>query len=148
MKKCNKCNEIREGCEYQKDSSKADGLRTICKICCKEYEATKRNSTNSRKKENIDNYQKRYRDNNKEAIAESQRRYLKNPKNRKKHNAHWMVFKAKESGKLSSEPCEICGSERSVAHHDDYDKPLNVRWLCQSHHKQWHAVNGEGKNSH
>lgn len=43
-------------------------------------------------------------------------------------------------------PCKKCGSEKSVGHHDDYDKPMSVRWLCQSHHKQWHAANGEGKN--
>lgn len=147
MKKCNKCNEIRDESEYQKDSSKKDGLRTICKICCKKYEQTKRKLTNSRKKENVDKYQKRYRDNNKEAIAESQRRYLKNPKNKKKHNAHWKVFKAKESGELLKNPCEVCGSKDSMAHHDDYDKPLDVRWLCGKHHKEWHRINGEGKNA-
>jgi hypothetical protein len=36
------------------------------------------------------------------------------------------------------QPCEECGAEVSVGHHDDYRKPLEVRWLCDSHHRRWH----------
>lgn len=35
-------------------------------------------------------------------------------------------------------PC--CDSTRPVAHHCDYDRPLDVVWLCQAHHKQAHAM--------
>lgn len=31
------------------------------------------------------------------------------------------------------------------AHHDDYSKPFNVRWLCPQHHREWHK-NNEAKN--
>lgn len=35
--------------------------------------------------------------------------------------------------------CEVCGRTRNVdAHHDDYAKPLDVRWLCRSHHRKLH----------
>ena len=27
-------------------------------------------------------------------------------------------------------PCKVCGYDRVVAHHDDYNKSLIVRWLC------------------
>lgn len=40
-------------------------------------------------------------------------------------------------GKLVPEPCEVCG-EKAEKHHDDYSKPLGVRWLCPTHHRQWH----------
>jgi hypothetical protein len=45
------------------------------------------------------------------------------------------------TGKLHRQPCEICGEVTPVdAHHEDYDKPLDVRWLCVRHHRQLHAL--------
>lgn len=56
-------------------------------------------------------------------------------KNREKHRAHWLVEYAVKSGKLERQPCEVCGDANVQAHHDDYDKPLEVRWLCPLHHR-------------
>lgn len=39
---------------------------------------------------------------------------------------------------IDRKPCEICGAEKSEAHHDNYDKPLEVRWLCIKCHRKWH----------
>lgn len=33
------------------------------------------------------------------------------------------------------QPCEVCGTP-AEAHHDDYSRPLEVRWLCSVHHKE------------
>lgn len=41
-------------------------------------------------------------------------------------------------GALEKKPCEVCGSEVVEAHHDDYDDPRNVRWLCKVHHVDLH----------
>ena len=68
-------------------------------------------------------------------------------KRAKANNAHAKVFAAIKKGKLTRKPCEVCGDEKAVAHHDDYAKPLEVRWLCRSHHKQWHVDNGEALNA-
>ena len=43
---------------------------------------------------------------------------------------------------IERQPCEICGA-KAEAHHDNYDKPLDVRWLCFKHHRQWHHDNPE-----
>ena len=60
-----------------------------------------------------------------------------------------LVLKAISKGVLIPEPCEVCGifgkdekGKRMVhAHHDNYNKPLEVRWLCQKHHMEWHKNN-------
>lgn len=41
-------------------------------------------------------------------------------------------------GELIKQPCEVCGAEKVDAHHDDYDKPLDIRWLCRIHHVEVH----------
>ncbi len=54
--------------------------------------------------------------------------------------AHKAVEKAKISGLLVPMPCEECGNIKVDAHHDDYTKPLDVRWLCRSHHLLHHRA--------
>src|SRR3990167_3093473 len=48
--------------------------------------------------------------------------------------AYNAVANAKRSGKLIPEPCNACGG-KAEAHHNDYDKPLEVVWLCRKHHR-------------
>lgn len=54
--------------------------------------------------------------------------------------ARVIVGNALRDGKLTRQPCEVCGSA-AQAHHDDYSKPLDVRWLCTTHHAEWHKHN-------
>ncbi len=69
-----------------------------------------------------------------------------NPVERPKHIARWKLNRAIVSGKITRQPCEVCGSPKSDGHHDDYSKPLDVRWLCPIHHAAFHAsVESEGK---
>ena len=50
-----------------------------------------------------------------------------------------MVARALRNGDLIKKPCEVCGAtSRIVAHHDNYNAALEVRWLCQKHHVQHH----------
>jgi hypothetical protein len=49
-----------------------------------------------------------------------------------------LVAHAFKLGILVRKPCEICGREDADAHHDDYAKPLEVRFLCGTHHHRFH----------
>lgn len=132
--------------EYSKTDA---GIESIKKAKAKYAEKNKGKISKS---------QKEYRENNREKIrALGRDRYDKNKeyysnwsveyraKYPNKYKAHSMVNNAVRSGKIKKENCEECG-EKGHAHHDDYQYPLTVRWLCPSHHKQWHAENGEALN--
>jgi hypothetical protein len=68
------------------------------------------------------------------------REQRKDPEKNRKMLAHAKVGKAIRQGRLTREPCEVCGASFAEAHHDDYDKPLQVRWLCPEHHRAHHAI--------
>lgn len=64
--------------------------------------------------------------------------------------AHNLVEYAVRIGLIARRAeCEQCGATGCLAdgralvqaHHDDYNKPLDVRWLCQRCHHAWHSIN-------
>lgn len=61
--------------------------------------------------------------------------------------ARHLVRTAIRSGVLAKGLCceadETC-SRRIDGHHDDYAMPLEVRWLCRSHHIRHHRDHGPG----
>ena len=57
-----------------------------------------------------------------------------------------IVAKAIKDGTLIPEPCAICGSKRSEAHHEDYTKPFEIVWLCPSHHMKLHGYEVRMRN--
>lgn len=56
-----------------------------------------------------------------------------------KEAARRQVRSAIASGSLTRLSCEVCGAPEVEAHHDDYSRPLDVRWLCRVHHREHHA---------
>lgn len=53
--------------------------------------------------------------------------------------ARRLVGREIELGRIKRLPCEACGYLDVHAHHDDYDKPREVRWLCEAHHLEAHG---------
>ncbi|CAB4141898.1 hypothetical protein UFOVP421_13 [uncultured Caudovirales phage] len=63
-----------------------------------------------------------------------------NERNAIKRAAQLMVGRAVRSGKLARpKVCQSCGAGGRIhGHHDDYAKPLEVRWLCTPCHAAAH----------
>lgn len=73
---------------------------------------------------------------------------------RKKHAEKWKAYnRARTSEKTRARAavrrkiargtmirgaCEICGNPKTDAHHDDYAKRFDVKWLCRKHHYDIH----------
>lgn len=55
-----------------------------------------------------------------------------------KVGARKALNRAVAAGRVLPEPCGECGAPRAQAHHDDYSKPLQVRWLCAGCHSKLH----------
>jgi len=66
-------------------------------------------------------------------------KYKKN--NPVQNKARKMVWNAIQLGKIKRGLCEVCGGSKVEAHHCDYAKPLDVMWLCNKHHNEWHKNN-------
>ena len=68
--------------------------------------------------------------------------------NPQKYTAVTAVGNTIRDGKMTKDVlCQFCGTYGPLhGHHRNYDKPLDVQWLCVPCHKQWHVTNGPGLN--
>lgn len=158
MKHCNTCNTNKSDDQFHKRAASVDGLAARCRDCQRIYDKARANKPDrvqaraeyakSEAGIKAGNRAKRaWAHRNKDKVYEIGRAYIET--NPKKAKVHGIVGYAIRLGKLKAEPCEACGETSHVhAHHDDYDKPVDVRWLCSAHHRSWHAEYGEGLNAH
>ncbi len=137
-KKCFKCGKVKPLSEFYKHKGMKDGHVNKCKKC-------NLSDVSKHRAKNIERIRAYDRERGNRQSYEYVKQYRE--KYPKKYKAHNMVANQKRLGNLHEKPCEVCGSLSVVAHHDDYGQPLNVRWLCQAHHKHWHEENGEGLNA-
>lgn len=134
-KRCFKCLCEKPLESFYRHAAMGDGHLNKCKECTKIDVAAYR-------KENLEKVRSydRSRASRPHRIA-SRNHYVKLYEsrfpNRKKANT--AVSNALRAGTLQKQPCWVCGLS-AVAHHPDYDRPLDVVWLCQPHHKQAHAL--------
>ena len=57
----------------------------------------------------------------------------------RKRKARLLANLAQEYGFLVPEPCATCGKKAEHKHHEDYDRPLEIVWLCRRCHVQLHV---------
>lgn len=149
MKTCFKCGESKVRTEFYKHPKMKDGLLGKCKVC------TKKDSTQNRK-DNVElrreyDRQRAYEPSRiiarKEYAASERGKERKalgaslwRKRNKTKARAHSAVARAIAAGKIAKKNCDVCGENRTQAHHDDYAKPLEIRWLCSCCHSRHHTL--------
>lgn len=80
----------------------------------------------------------------KKGLESKKRAYAKywyNPDNQIKNQARALVNHSLRDGKIVKPfVCENCKEEKPLeAHHHDYEKALDVAWLCKTCHWDWHS---------
>ena len=150
VKVCIKCGAGKEPSEFHRDKVRSDGRVTICKQCKAEYDREYR-------KKNMERHRKRkrkYYATHHSEIIKAARDYRKTiegkavqkrattkwrEQNPEKYKAYNEVSMAVAAGRICGVACAVCGATHSLeAHHLDYNKPLDVTWLCMGHHKELH----------
>lgn len=133
--------------DFYKHPRMADGRFNKCKVCYKRDVKTNRDE----KTEHYSAYEKTranrgdrvaaraaYDQTARGKVASSRAKSAWSERNPEKRKAHNAVNNAKRRGNLHATPCAVCESSKVEGHHDDYSKPLDVVWLCSTHHKDQH----------
>lgn len=133
-KECFKCKTVKSLEEFYKHSAMADGHLNKCKECTKK-------DVGRHREQNIEKIRAYDRARgilpHRLALAAKVQKLWRS-EDRRRSAAHNAVARAIRNGSLSKENCVRCGSNKSVAHHEDYNKKLDVMWLCMPCHKQRH----------
>jgi ribosomal protein S27AE len=134
MKACFKCHAVKPLIDFYKNSGMPDGHVNKCKECNKKDVLEYRQS-NIEKVREYDRQRGKLPSRIKKSIEITKAWRAADKRRMAAHNA---VARALKKGLLVPQPCSKCSSEVTVAHHEDYDKPLDVVWLCQACHKKRH----------
>lgn len=120
LKKCSHCKALKPTSEFPANRSRRDGLGNECKVC--KNERRRARSAEAKRAERL-----RWRENNRE-----------------KRRAQKAAQKARYRGTLKmAGACEDCGAEGPLhGHHEDYERRLDVVWLCVACHNVRHRASG------
>lgn len=127
MKPCIKCGAYLEASLFYKHPRMTDGRLNKCKSCCCRDATDARNAR-------IDYWREYDRNRPRRSAKTDWGKVFP-----KTEHAHAKVAYAIRRGILKKNPCIKCGAEKAMAHHEDYDKPLDVVWLCPVHHRARHS---------
>ena len=135
MKTCTKCGVEKHLDEFQNNRTKPGGKTSQCKLCLAKRQ---REYAKGPGREIVQAIEKRkaQKPERKAYHAAANKAWIKN--NRKRKSAQNVLGKHVRAGKINPLPCFECG-DPAEAHHPDYDRPLDVIWLCPRHHKEAHA---------
>ena len=132
---CRVCQCLLPISEFYKQETNRDGLNSLCKFCYRER--VKRNYRRNKAHYHAYDKQRAKLEHRKKAHIEKNKEYRK--KYPEKYYCRAELNNAVRDGKITRQPCVICGEKKTHGHHEDYTKPLDVIWLCQTHHTWIHS---------
>jgi hypothetical protein len=164
-RRCPKCATIKSIAEFYPAKDRTNGA-SYCKECCriagaKTYHENSVALLLSNRKWSLLNrlkrreYNRRWRELNREHHRINKRICNKkwHMNNKEKVKAQRLARRALLRGEIKRpEICEICSRvqikypTRIIApapiemHHEDYNEPLKIQWLCKEHHKASHRI--------
>ena len=133
-KQCFRCGLKKSLSQFYRHPRMADGHLNKCKACAK-IDVSKNYRVNIDHYVNYERARAKLPKRKELRLKTQQKRRLLRPGRYRAANA---VSNAIRDGRLMRLACEICGGT-AQAHHDDYRKPLDVRWLCRAHHLAVHG---------
>jgi rubrerythrin len=148
MKTCKRCGTDKPVTEFYAHPAMADGFLSFCKACvCARVRGEYAANPEKHKAREHARQQSAHRKAWKKAFYSSPEQIAKKVEYTRKwraahadkYRAHLAVGNALRDGKILRLPCEVCGATKTEAHHDDYSRPLEVRWLCKIHHMIHHG---------
>ena len=152
MKTCFKCGIEKDSSEFYAHKAMADGLLSKCKECTKA-------DVSKNRRDKIDYYRSYDRKRGdlahrvaaRAAYAASERgkerqnagakAWIK--RNKEKRAAHVILNNAVRDGNIRKpDECDSCGVSgvRIHGHHEDYERPIDVTWLCPACHTGLHKA--------
>lgn len=133
---CSKCGQWLLRTKYYLDKRSGNGLKAQCKKCHTVGAIKTCNPDNARRINR--EYMARARKGNPERFRQRERN--RPPASPEKILARSTLNGAVKGGKLAKpERCPKCGSEGKIeGHHPDYEKPLEVGWVCPLCHAEIH----------
>lgn len=134
IKTCGGCNNEKDLSKFGPNKATKDGLDYYCRQCRRAKNLEQELKPITRKYREIYNQSEK----GKKLAVVRAIRYQK--ENKEIRLAHMKVKYAIDHGNLHKQPCEVCGCGKVEAHHDDYSKPLEVTWLCRTHHREHHRI--------
>jgi hypothetical protein len=136
-KECARCHAWLSLTEFRKQATTRDGLRTWCRRCCREYLRTYYTKHRDQFRRYAKKQDSKYPD--RAAEREYHRRWMNDhPEVSAAGNA---VNNAITAGRIARPSnCEICEGIGNIhGHHPDYNKKLEVAWLCRQCHNRLHV---------
>ena len=134
-KMCTTCKKLKTLDCFRKSKTGRYGVNSLCRQCKKLWDMEHRNY------ERAMLLGREYYKLHKEEVLSRGKKYkkemLKTSYGKLKHRAYCKYGYHRRLGHIEINPCEVCG-KKAEAHHPDYTKPLEIRWLCSKHHKEVH----------